>query len=136
MKFKDDEEDEEERALDKLTKGDGYTSMMEDTHKIRTLTFDTFYSWLTTSSGKTKHEINEMLISDGINSYNEELKSQMEKPCVTISDVQKSFNMEFFMSFPDTLNAMQDRGLMNFLLNNVGCNSAFEFLDKMGVKYD
>ena len=126
--------DEEIDAMKKLIEGEGYEAMMGSVSHMRMQSYKTFYAWYENKTGKTKHEINEILIEKGIKAYNE-LTNPKQK-CNTISDVQKDLRDEMDMSFIDTVGAMQDRGFMVLIKEELGIDNASDFLEHMGVDID
>jgi hypothetical protein len=138
MEFNDEDgrdmtEDELE-AIKKIVEGDGYEAMMESVNGIRGKTYKLFYAWYGNKTGKSKHEINEIMIQKGIKDYNDIIKPDIK--CKTVDDVMKDFEQEVTLSFIDTLASMQDRGMMVMIKEELGIDNAHDFLEKMGVDTD
>jgi hypothetical protein len=138
MEFNDEDgrdmtEDELE-AIKKIVEGNGYEAMMESVNGIRGKTYKLFYAWYGNKTGKSKHEINEIMIQKGIKDYNDTIKPDIK--CKTVDDVMKDFEQEVTLSFIDTLASMQDRGMMVMIKEELGIDNAHDFLEKMGVDTD
>ena len=126
-----DMSDDEIEAMRKLVEGDGYEAMMESVNGVRSKSYKLFYAWYGNKTGKSKHEINEIMIQKGIKDYNATVKPDIK--CKTVDDVMKDFEQEVKLSFIDTLASMQDRGMMVMIKEELGIDNAHDFLDKMGV---
>jgi uncharacterized protein YpuA (DUF1002 family) len=136
MEFDDDRNmsEDELEAIKKLVEGEGYEAMMESVNDVRSKTYKLFYAWYGNKSGKTKHEINEILVEKGIKDYNDTVNPDTK--CETIEEVMKDFKEEVNLTFIDTLASMQDRGMMVMIKEKLGITNAHGFLEKMGVDID
>jgi hypothetical protein len=129
-----DMSDDEIDAMKRLVEGDGYEAMMNSVNGMRSKVYKTFYAWFGNKTGRTKHEITQIMVDKGINDYNKCIKPYVN--CKTILDVQKDFAEEVDLSFTDTLSSMQDRGMMVMVKELLGIDNAYDFLVKMGVETD
>ena len=126
-----DMSDDEIEAMKRLVEGDGYEAMMASVNGLRAKAYKTFYAWFENKTGRTKHEITQIMVAKGIEDYNKCIKPNVD--CKTIQDVQKDFAEEVDLSFADTLSSMQDRGMMVMVKELLGIDNAHDFLVKMGV---
>lgn len=129
-----DMSDDEIEAMKRLVEGDGYEAMMNSVNGMRSKVYKTFYAWFGNKTGRTKHEITQIMVDKGINDYNKCIKPYVN--CKTVLDVQKDFAEEVDLSFTDTLSSMQDRGMMVMVKELLGIDNAYDFLVKMGVETD
>ncbi len=126
--------DEIYEKADKDLKNGGYSKMMSDVEKAKSLTFKTFYKVYCKKTGMTKHQVNEELIDLGIIDYNNYMKTS----CKDIDEVFKDMITEgglSGMTRMDTISALQDRGMMKILHDEYKADSAYEFLTSQGVEY-
>lgn len=126
--------DDEIEAMKKIIEGKGYEAMMGSVSKMRMQSYKTFYAWYENKTGMTKHQINEILVDKGIDDYNNVIRPSVR--CKTIQDVLEDFKDEIEMTFVDCVGAMQDRGFMVLIKEELGFDNAGDFLDHMGVDND
>lgn len=115
-------------------KDGGYNHMMREVKSIRDKTFEVFYDMCDKELKMSKHEVNEMLINMGIDDYNNHVKP--EKKCSSVQDVVDDMSVAMDLSFSDVINALQDRGMLTYVIKKFNVSSAPEFLRSRGINVD
>jgi hypothetical protein len=112
----------------------GYSKMMKSMDKVKKLTFKTLYDHYCPKYSMTKHQVNELMVERGIDDYNKQIGTNCETAKEVHLDLQQNGGLNS-MTFEDTVNAMQDRGIMILITDEFGSHTAHEFLSKMGLEY-
>ena len=75
-----------------------------------------------------------MLINMGIDDYNNHVKPK--KKCSSVQDVVDDMSVAMALSFSDVINALQDRGMLTYVIKKFNVSSAPELLRSRGINVD